>query len=124
MILDSRIKYVDYEAFLLPMVDFANFRENPENPSRVFKANFDSAYTKTVINAPYDLKRDEQLFVNIGFNNDNYLLYHGFVLKDNSHDCYSTSLSFSERQDDPLREHRKVFFARYFLYDKNVQDQM
>ena len=106
------------------MVDFANFRENPENPSKVFRANFDPSYSRTVITSPSDIKKDEQVYVNIGFNSDNYLLYHGFVLKDNSHDCYSVSLSFSEKNDDPLKDHKRAFFGRYFLYDKNTVDLM
>jgi hypothetical protein len=121
MILDSRIIYVNYEAFLIPMLDFANYREVTEKALRL---KFDEAYQTTQIKADSLISKDSQVFVNLGMSNENYLLYHGIALRDNSHDCYSVSLSFSERQDDELKANRKEFFAKYFLYDKNDIDQM
>ncbi len=120
MILDTRVIYIDYEAFLVPMLDFENFDTQQE----VFKAKFDESYQKSEIKARSSVKADEQIFRNIGFNNENYLLYHGIVLKDNPQDCYSLSLSFSERKDDNLKTNRAQFFARYFLFDKTGSDQM
>jgi hypothetical protein len=124
MILDSRIMYVDFEAFLIPMVDFANYKENPKNPLRIFKAKFDETYTTTDIKAGYDVKKGDQLFEDLGYTNDNYLVHHGIALEDNYHDCYSIQLSFSERHDDNLNEMRKEFFGHFFLYDKNHIDVM
>lgn len=124
LILDSRLIYVDYEAFLIPMLDFANYKESTQNPTKILRAKFDESYTTTEIKAMEDVGANSQIFENLGYSNDNYLLYHGIVLKDNSHDCYSLSLSFSERQDDSLREQRRTFFGKYFLYDKSNSDEI
>jgi hypothetical protein len=124
MILDSRLMYINYEAFLIPMLDFANYQEDEENPTRTFRPKFDEGYSKTDIKTQGNYAKDKQVFENIGYSGDNYLLYHGISLPNNGHDCYSTSLTFSEKQEDNLREYRKAFFARYFLFDKNDIDQM
>lgn len=124
LILDSRLIYVDYEAFLIPMLDFANYKEYSENPSRVFRAKFNSEYTTTQIKTMQEVGANSEIFENLGYSNDNYLLYHGFVLPENSHDCYSVTLSFSERQDDNLKEQRKAFFSKYFLFDKTNSDEI
>jgi len=124
MILDSRLIYVDYEAFLIPMLDFANYAESKENPTRVFRAKFNEEYTQTSIKSQANVEKGAELFENLGYSNENYLLYHGLAFKDNTHDCFIISLSFSGKQDDNLKEIRKTFFARYFLYDKNNDDSM
>ena len=120
MILDSRLIYIDYEAFLVPMLDFANF--DPTLP--VFKGKFDETYSKSEIKTTSSIREDTQIFRNIGFNNENYLLYHGLALKNNQQECFSLSLTFSERKDDSLKTNRASFFAKYFLYDKNDADLM
>jgi hypothetical protein len=124
LILDSRLIAVNFESFLIPMLDFVNYAENSQSPERLFRPRFNEAYTTTEVKANSLVREGDEIFENLGYNNDNYLLYHGIVLRDNSYDCYSMSLSFTERQDDNLRETRKTFFGRYFLYDKNNLDLM
>ena len=122
MILDSRLIYVDYEAFLVPMLDFANYQENTE---KAFRAKFEEGNPEsTLIKSDSSITKGSQVFLNLGYSNQNYLLYHGIALKDNSHDCYAITATFTERQEDELREQRKNFFAKYFLFDKNEIDQM
>lgn len=120
MILDTRLVYINFEAFLVPMLDFANF----ETSSPVVKLKFDEAYKNSEILASRNYRPEEQIFRNIGFTNENYLLYHGIVFKDNPQDCYSLTLSFSERKDDNLKLNRARFFSKYFLFDKNQEDVM
>jgi len=124
MILDSRLMYIDYEAFLIPMLDFANYAENEQDKNKIFRAKFNEDYTKSEVKAMKNFIRDHDVYESLGYNNDNYLIYHGIALKENFHDCYSISLTFSERQDDNLREKRITYFSKYFLYDKNDIDQM
>ena len=45
MILDTRLVYINFEAFLVPMLDFANF----ETSSPVVKLKFDEAYKNSEI---------------------------------------------------------------------------
>ena len=123
-IVDSRTRYVDYEAFLIPMYDFAGFKESTRQPAKLSKNKFDETTNSTNIHTIDDTKAGEEVFVNLGYNNDNYLLYQGTTLDPNSHDCFSIIASFSERQDDELRVKRKEFFSKFFLFDKNEVDEM
>jgi hypothetical protein len=120
MIMDTRLIYIDYEAFLVPMLDFANF----ETTLPVFKSKFEDTYSKTELKTVSSIKEEAEIFRNVGFNNENYLLYHGIALQNNQQECYSLSLSFTERKDDNLKSNRAAFFAKYFLYDKNDSDLM
>jgi hypothetical protein len=123
-IVDSRTKYVDYEGFLIPMYDFAGFKESTRQPAKLSKAKFEENSNSTNIDAIDNFKAGEEVFVNLGFSNDNYLLYHGVNVEPNSHDCFSVTATFSERQDDMLRATRKQFFSKFFLFDKNEVDEM
>jgi hypothetical protein len=124
LIIDSRISYVDFEGFLVPMLDLANYRESTKNPSKLFKPRFNPDTHIAEIKAIDYSAQDFQVWTNPGLNSDHYLIYHGFVLDPNVHDCYSLTLSFSERNDDDLRFKRKQFFSKYFLFDHNDNDEM
>ena len=122
IILDSRLIYVDYEAFLIPMLDFANYKENSNNPDKVFQANFSGKSTQ--IKAGDNLNKNEQLFESFKYSNDYLLVHHGMTLENNYHDCFLLNMGFTNRQDDSLRNERKNFFAKFFLYDSNHLDTM
>lgn len=121
--MDSRLVYINYEAFLVPMLDFHNFRQDETTSQRQLKAKFDeNKQTEIKTNDKYAI--GQQVFENLGLNSDNLLLYHGLVLQDNPNDCFSLSVSFAEKNDDQLKEERKVFFGRYFMFDRNYLDMM
>jgi len=122
-ILDSRMIYIDYEAFLVPMLDFAHPKESSNNPSRVLKLKFEEN-GESIVRAMTDFQKGQEVFENSGFNSDNYLLYKGAILENNFHDCYSLAASFTEKSEDGLKEFRKAVFSRYFLFDSNVSDLM
>lgn len=122
-ILDSRMIYVGYEAFLIPMMDLAQPRESAKNPARVLKLKFDEN-GNAFVKANSDFFESQEVFENIGYNSDNYLLYKGLVLKNNFYDCFSLAASFNEKAEDGLKEVRKAVFSRYFLFDSNVSDLM
>jgi hypothetical protein len=124
MTIDSRATYIDYEAFLAPMLDIANFKESTKNPLKLNKNKFEPETNTAEIKAIDFYSQNFQVYVNPGLNSDHYLIYHGFVLDPNVHDCYSLSLSFSDKSDDDLRDKRKQFFAKYFLFDSNENDEM
>lgn len=106
------------------MYDLANIKESTQKPSMLSKNKFQENSNSTSIHALDSIKAGEEVFVNLGYNNDNYLLYHGLNVEPNSHDCFSIIVSFSERQDDPLKVSRKKFFSKFFLFDKNEIDEM
>lgn len=122
-ILDTRLIYIDFEAYLIPMLDLANVRESSRNPAKVLKLKFDENGS-SVARAASDFARGQEVFENNGYNSDNMLLYKGFVLENNFHDCYSLIGSFSEKSEDGLKDMRKSVFSRYFLFDSNVGDIM
>jgi hypothetical protein len=54
---------------------------------------------------------------------DSLLIYYGTTLENNEeNDCYSLSLTFTERKDDNLASQRSQFFSKYFLFDRNHFD--
>lgn len=54
---------------------------------------------------------------------DSLLIYYGTTIENNEeNDCFSLSLTFSERKDDNLASQRSQFFSKYFLYDRNHFD--
>lgn len=123
--LDARLIFISYEAFLVPMLDLANFKENKDHPEKVLKLAFAKGDNKvTQFKSFENISHGQQIFINKGLNNDKYLISHGMVIKDNSYDCFSMSLSFSSRYDDPLSKQRKTFFAKFFLYDSNYTDEI
>jgi hypothetical protein len=123
-IVDSRIRYVDYEAFLIPMYDFAGFKESSRQPGKLSKFKFEENSNTTHIHALDEVKAGGLVYSDLGYNNDNYLIYQGVNLDPNSHDCFSIIASFSQRQDDELKIKRKEFFSKFFLFDKNDVDEM
>lgn len=123
LILDSRMIYIDYEAFLIPMLDLAHYKESEKNPSRVQKLKFEEN-GESLVKSQSDFSKGQEVFENIGYNSDNYLLYKGVVLENNFHDCYALTVSFSDKSEDGLKEYKKNVFSKYFLFDSNVQDLM
>jgi len=122
LILDSRLIYINYEGFLVPMLDFANYRENTVNPTKIFNPKFSNDDAN--INSLYDLKKDDQIFIGLNISNDALLLHHGITLENNYYDCYLLNIGFTSRHEDPLKIERKNFFSKFFLYDSNHVDQM
>jgi hypothetical protein len=115
--------YIDYAAFLVPMLDLAQPKESAKSLSRILKLKFEEN-GNSVVKAMTDFSQGQEVFENIGYNSDNYLLYKGLVLENNFYDCYSLAASFNDKAEDGLKEIRKAVFSRYFLFDSNVSDLM
>ncbi len=122
IILDSRLIYIGYEAFLVPMLDFANYKENETDPHKVLAPIFTDNSAEIKSGAHYT--KDQEIFESLKYSNDNYLVYHGIVLENNYHDCYSVALNFLNNREDKLKEKRREFFSRFFLYDDQEQNTM
>lgn len=122
-ILDSRMIYIDYEAFLVPMLDIFQPKQSHKNPYKVLKLKFEEN-GNSIVKAIDNFEKGKEVFENIGFNSDNYLLYKGLVIENNFLDCYSLSASFNDKAEDGLKDIRKAVFSRYFLFDSNVSDLM
>ena len=121
--LDSRQITIDFEAFLVPMLDLVQLKESAVNPSRILKLKFEEN-GDAVVRAMADFSKGQPVFENFGLNSDDYLIQKGIVLENNFHDCYSLSASFNDKAEDGLKEFRKAVFSRYFLFDSNVSDNM
>jgi hypothetical protein len=72
--------------------------EGPD-PSRVHSTNLDNSGQNAITKAPWEFKKGEQLFEPYGQPNHIYLMYHGFMLAQNSHDC--VRVDFELPSDDP-----------------------
>jgi hypothetical protein len=123
LIIDSRAKTINYELCLVPMIDFVSIRENPRNPSKIQKINVDNNL-RLEARAIVDFSKGEEVYDNLGLSNDLYLIYHGVVLENNFHDCYSIQVTFTERKEDSLMNKRKDFFQKFFMFDKAHIDLM
>lgn len=105
------------------MHDLIAFKESPRNPSKVFKGEINKegvSHTKAITS----FYKDEEVYENIGWNNENLLTYQGKLVENNFHDCYSLTLVFSERKEDKLANKRKDFFKKYFMFDSQNIDLM
>jgi histone-lysine N-methyltransferase SETD3 len=105
-ILDSRSIWWSGRRHLVPMLDFINCEEHPDNVQRVHATTLDSTEKFAVTKAGTSYSAGEQLFENYGQPNHIYYLYHGFILEHNSHDCVSFEISFSEKEWQLLRSHQ------------------
>ena len=59
----------------------------------------DNSGQNAITKAPWEFKKGEQLFEPYGQPNHIYLMYHGFMLEQNSHDC--VRVDFELPSDDP-----------------------
>lgn len=80
--------------------------------------------TKVIsVTSDKQISKGQELKVNPKLSGDNLLIHHGLSLDNNEeNDCYSLTLTFSERKDDKLGAERSKFFSKYFLFDSNHFD--
>jgi histone-lysine N-methyltransferase SETD3 len=105
-ILDSRSIWWSGRRHLVPMLDFINCEEHSNNVQRVHATTLDSTEKFAVTKAGTSYSAGEQLFENYGQPNHIYYLYHGFILAENSHDCVSFEISFSQKEWQLLLSHQ------------------
>ncbi|ETV96853.1 hypothetical protein, variant [Aphanomyces invadans] len=88
-ILDTRSIWWHGERHLVPMLDMVNCKEGPTNeaPARVHTTTLSEDGRTAVTKAAWAFPENAQVLENYGQPNWIYLLYHGFVLPVNSHDC-------------------------------------
>merc|ERR1712178_672820 len=71
------------------MLDMVN---DQDHPSRVHRTSFDERAQATQTKAIWEVAKGEQLFENYGSANFHNLLFHGFVLEQNSYDTAKMKL--------------------------------
>jgi hypothetical protein len=104
---------------LAPVLDSFRFESTDFSLDKKFIENNYSVETR--INK--SIAKDQEIKVNPKMEGDSLLIYYGITLENNEeHDCFSLSLTFSERKDDKLASQRSKFFSKYFLYDRNHFD--
>jgi len=69
-----------------------NCKEGPD-PNRIHSTAVDPTGLFAVTQAKWDFETNEQVFENYGQPNWIYLLYHGFVLRENAFDCLHLSFN-------------------------------
>ncbi|TMW65373.1 hypothetical protein Poli38472_008015 [Pythium oligandrum] len=85
-ILDSRSIWWDGQRHLVPLLDMVNCAELGLK-HKPHHTNLDPSGANAITEASWEFKAGEQVVENYGQPNYIYLLYHGFVLSENSYDC-------------------------------------
>lgn len=118
---ESRILFINYQAFILPMIESVTFEESKVDKKRNFTPE---VLTDGSINffSMDKVAPQEVVVENINFPNDKLLMSYGQVVRNHSNDCFTVSVAFSMNTDDALHEVRRDFFSKYFLYDQNHHD--
>ncbi|KAG6590840.1 Histone-lysine N-methyltransferase setd3 [Phytophthora cinnamomi] len=84
--LDSRSIWWNSQRHLVPLLDMVNCQEL-HSEHKPHHTNLDSTGRHAVTKASWDFKAGQEVVENYAQPNYIYLLYHGFVLGANSHDC-------------------------------------
>jgi hypothetical protein len=128
-ILDSRSIWWNGQRHLVPMLDFVNCQEGPD-PNCVHSTTMDATQTKAVTKSCWEFQQGEQVFENYGQPNHIYFQYHGFALKDNTHNCVNIDLDLTVDEATRLMWHhpdiRKIshdlrIFDKYRSLDQDKQ---
>ncbi|GMF41372.1 unnamed protein product [Phytophthora fragariaefolia] len=84
--LDSRSIWWNSQRHLVPLLDMVNCQEL-HSDHKPHHTKLDSSGRHAVTKASWDFKTGDEVVENYAQPNYIYLLYHGFVLSSNSHDC-------------------------------------
>ena len=128
-ILDSRSIWWNGQRHLVPMLDFVNCQEGPD-PNCVHSTSLDSTQTKAITKSCWEFEEGSQVFENYGQANHIYFQYHGFALKENTHNCVNIDIDLTvdeakriiwNHPDVRQIAHNLRIFDRYRSMDKNRQ---
>eukprot|EP01065_Artemidia_motanka_P009262 TRINITY_DN14729_c0_g1_i1.p1 TRINITY_DN14729_c0_g1~~TRINITY_DN14729_c0_g1_i1.p1 ORF type:complete len:461 (+),score=162.86 TRINITY_DN14729_c0_g1_i1:67-1449(+) len=104
MVADSRTIWIDgRHRVFLPMLDMVNCRDHPTKKHLTRRGQGGSTNTFAI----WDVAEGEQLFENYATTNRQNLVYHGFVLDENSHDTYQ-DFSLPQPPRDAIPTLRKL----------------
>ncbi|KAK1944514.1 Histone-lysine N-methyltransferase setd3 [Phytophthora citrophthora] len=100
-ILDSRSIWWNSQRHLVPLLDMVNCRELSSD-HKPHHTKLDSSGRHAVTKASWNFEAGQEIVENYAQPNYIYLLYHGFVLVSNSHDCahFHLELPVAARQRD------------------------
>ncbi|KAE9101480.1 hypothetical protein PF010_g14439 [Phytophthora fragariae] len=110
--LDSRSIWWNSQRHLVPLLDMVNCREL-RSDHKPHHTKLDSTGRHAVTKASWDFAAGQEVVENYAQPNYIYLLYHGFVLGSNSHDCAHFHLeippSARQRQFAPLLHSLEIY---------------
>lgn len=121
--IESRLIFLNFEGFLLPMLDLMAFGANKINPTKVISFEKDDNFNFT-FKAISSFGAKTTIYDNPGFSNERLLVSTGKVSVGSTTDCYNIVLSFSGKKDDTLSKKRAEFFSKYFMFDQGHFDVM
>lgn len=135
---DSRMVFVGYEAFIVPMLEYfkmsiskVNGQEKRTSTTEVKRRHYDhdtgySDESQPLIQVKFfaqdNFSANSVITENPKFSNDKLLISYGKFVLDKPDDCFNISLSFSAKKEDSLAKERERFFQKYFLFDMNNHD--
>lgn len=111
-ILDSRSIWWSSQRHLVPLLDMVNCHELGSD-HKPHHTTLDSTGRHAVTKASWDFVAGQEVVENYAQPNYIYLLYHGFVLSDNSHDCAHFHLEIPptarQRQFAPMLQSLEIY---------------
>lgn len=125
--IDTRLNFIQYQAFMIPFLDCVVFHENPNHLGKSFNPDFKNEGNNFLITlkALDNFNKGEMIYENMPYSNEKTLIRNGKISKGKSNDCYNIELSFTRRKDeDDLAHTRADFYKKYFLYSSGEYDLM
>lgn len=135
---DSKMVFVGYEAFIIPMLEYfkmgiskVNGQEKRTSTNELKRRHYDhdtgySDESQPLIQVKFyaqdNFTANSVITENPKFANDRLLISYGRFVLDKPDDCFNISLSFSAKKEDSLAKERERFFQKYFLFDMNNHD--
>lgn len=106
------------------MYDFVTYGINTSKPEKVGGSELKYDPFNIDFKALVSYKAGDPIIENPKLPNSRLLLSYGQVIKNSSNDCFSLTLSFSNRSEDSISKKRIDFFSKYFLFDQSHYDVM
>ena len=120
---ESRLIFVNYEGFLMPMLDLISYSPNKQNPSKFMTPVVDKDLT-IKFKSINSFNQGDLLYDNPNLPNEKLLVSFGKVSPGSTADCLNLVLSFTQRKEDEMSKKRVDFFAKYFMFDQGHYDVM
>jgi hypothetical protein len=95
-ILNTRMIWWDGRPHLVPLLDMINCKEGPGRAARRIHQTVRDG-NRALTKAPWAFAAGEQVFENYGQPNPSYMLYHGYAMHPNVHDCATAPLDLGKQ---------------------------
>lgn len=121
---ESRLLYVQWEAFLIPMYDFAEYGVNNSQNFKGNNSKKDDNKLTVSFFSPDNFDAGNSLYNIPTQDSTDLLVSNGKYIDNHYNNCFSLILTFSQRKEDELSKKRAKVFSKYFMFDEEHIDMM